>query len=122
MVGILGAWRLGWRLAFLIKNLINSIAILDDYSKEQSTGADEVQDNNAMIFRNMAITNSLLAGGRSLLLKMISNVPAIGMKAMEREALLSQKIPVDNSVDRIKLEGRIALKSYGKWIEGRRVP
>lgn len=122
MVGVLGAWRLGWRLAFLMKNLIHSTVILDDYSKEQRVGADEIQNNNAMIFKNLAITNPILAGGRSILLKTFSKVPAIGTKAIEKEALISQKMPVKNAIDQIRLKGATILKSYGKWIEGKRVP
>lgn len=122
MVGVLGAWRLGWRLALSMKQHKNFSAFLDDYSEEQRVGADEIQKNNALIFRNMAITNPLLAGGRSLLLKTISNISFIGEKAMEKEALLGQILPVDYSIDRVRPQGSILLKTCGKWVTGKRVP
>ncbi|MBP1081547.1 2-polyprenyl-6-methoxyphenol hydroxylase-like FAD-dependent oxidoreductase [Bacillus capparidis] len=122
MVGILGAWRLGWRLALSLKTHKDFSAFLDDYSVEQRVGASEIQNNNALIFRNIAITNLFLAEGRSLLIKTISNLSAIGKKAMEKEALLSQILPVDHSFDQIRPEGSISLKKFGKWVTGKRVP
>ncbi|MFP7332088.1 FAD-dependent monooxygenase [Shouchella clausii] len=122
MVGMLGTWRLGWRLALAMKQHKNFSSFLDDYSKEQRVGADEIQNNNALIFRNMAITNSLLARGRSLLLRTISNISAIGQIAMEKEALLGQILPVDLSIDQIRPVGSTPLKKSGKWVMGKRAP
>lgn len=122
MVGVLGAWRLGWRLALSMKSHTKNTAFLDDYAKEQRVGANEIQDNNALIFKNMAITNPLLATGRSFMLKMLSNISTIGKKAMEKEALLGQVLPVEHSVDGIQPVSSKALENFGQWVTGKRVP
>ena len=49
MVGVLGAWRLGWRLALAVQGHACGAALLDDYGREQRIAADEVQDANALI-------------------------------------------------------------------------
>ncbi len=122
MVGILGAWRLGWRLALTIKNHPESVHLLKDYSKEQKVGADEIQNNNAIIFRNMALTNPLLAAGRSFLLKNLGRVALFRNKTVEKDALLNQVLPVSGSVDQYVPKGATTLKSYGRWILGKRIP
>ncbi|WP_044639808.1 FAD-dependent oxidoreductase [Risungbinella massiliensis] len=122
MVGVLGAWRLGWRLALVIQNHLDPIKLLGDYSNEQKAAANEIQDNNAMIFRNMAVRNKMLAAGRSFMLKTLSNFAAFGTRAMEREALLQQALPVARAVDHYIPEKGMSLQKHGNWQIGKRVP
>src|SRR3712207_9581961 len=52
MIGVLGAWRLGHRLAETISG--GSDTPLDRYEHEQRTAAVRVQHDNARIFAHMA--------------------------------------------------------------------
>jgi 2-polyprenyl-6-methoxyphenol hydroxylase-like FAD-dependent oxidoreductase len=122
MVGVLGAWRLGWRLALSVNKQHNLTRLLQDYSREQKVGADEIQDNNAIIFRNMAISNPILATGRSIILKFLGYIPLFKKKTIEKDALLNQILPVFGAVDQYVSKSASNLKSYGKWILGKRMP
>lgn len=122
MVGVLGAWRLAWRLALAMQNHPDSDKLLEDYSKEQREGANEIQNNNAMIFRNMAITHPLLAAGRAFVLRNFGRISSFGRSALEKEALLSQALPVSGASDQYVPSGVLSLSSYGPWQLGKRVP
>jgi 2-polyprenyl-6-methoxyphenol hydroxylase-like FAD-dependent oxidoreductase len=123
MVGLLGAWRLGWRLSLALKNHPNTTNLLTDYSREQHLSANEIQGNNAIIFRNLAIKNSILATGRSFVLKnILSHIPVIGKNALEKEALLKQKLPVNQATDHHLPQKWSHAHKYGRWILGQRIP
>ncbi|MFP7736721.1 FAD-dependent oxidoreductase [Priestia aryabhattai] len=123
MVGILGAWRLGWRLALTMKNHPQSLLLLQDYSHEQHAAANEIQDNNATIFKNMSMKNPIIAAGRSFLMRnVLSKVAEIGKIALEKEALLRQSLPVSSATDRHIPSGWIEQKRARDWILGQRVP
>ena len=69
MVGVLGAGRLGWRLALAAKGDPRSDKLLAGYEREQRAASEEVQNANATIFRNMALSNPAAAMVRSLVLR-----------------------------------------------------
>lgn len=97
MVGMLGAWRLGWRLASVVDGRADE-SLLDEYESEQRLGSEKVQNANAQIFWNMAVTNSFIAAAREVGLKIISKVPSIAKSLTAKEALLDQKIVVPESL------------------------
>ena len=92
MVGILGAWRLGWRLALAAKGRPDGMQLLDDYDREQRAASKEVQDANATIFRNMALTDPLVATVRSAALRGLSLIRPIVRRMTEKEALVRQRL------------------------------
>ena len=92
MVGLLGAWRLGPRLAAAAKGEVSSSELLEGYEREQRAGSEEVQRANALIFRNMAITNPLVAAMRSAALRALSHVRPIVRQMTETEALVKQRV------------------------------
>ncbi|MFP3728643.1 FAD-dependent monooxygenase [Priestia filamentosa] len=123
MVGVLGAWRLGWRLALVMKNNPQSSLLLQDYSREQHDAADEIQGNNAIIFKNMSIKKPIIATIRSFFMKnILSKVSKIENVALEKEALLRQALPVISSTDYHIPKGWITSKRIGPWILGQRIP
>jgi 2-polyprenyl-6-methoxyphenol hydroxylase-like FAD-dependent oxidoreductase len=99
MVGMLGAWRLGWRLALVATGRSQNASLLDEYVHEQRNGSDEVQNANAQIFWNMAVTNPILAGARAAALKFISHVPPAARRITAKEALIDQKIEIPDALD-----------------------
>jgi hypothetical protein len=70
-IGILGAWRSGWRLALVTK---------EDHRTE------EVQNANATIFRSMALANPVAATVRSAALRGLSHAGPIVRRMTEKEA------------------------------------
>jgi 2-polyprenyl-6-methoxyphenol hydroxylase-like FAD-dependent oxidoreductase len=90
MVGVLGAWRLGWRLALAAQGATDPEGLLAGYEPEQRAAAEEVQRANALIFRNIAVTNPVLAALRTAALAVAGRVPAAGRRMAETEALLTQ--------------------------------
>jgi len=94
MVGLLGAWRLGSRLALTAKGELSSSGLLDWYEHEQRVGSEEVQRANALIFRNMAVANPRAAALRSAMLHGLSHAGPVVRRMTETEALVTQKLPV----------------------------
>jgi 2-polyprenyl-6-methoxyphenol hydroxylase-like FAD-dependent oxidoreductase len=94
MVGMLGAWRLGWRLAMVATGRSTNASLLDEYVNEQRSGSESVQKANAQIFWNMAVTNPILAGMRAGALRFVSRVPSVARRIAAKEALMDQKIEI----------------------------
>lgn len=92
MVGVLGAWRLGWRLARALEAEGRAERLLEDYEGEQRAGSEQVQRSNAVIFRNMAMENRTLAALRSGLLLGASRLTPLARRMAEEEALLTQRV------------------------------
>ncbi len=94
MVGMLGAWRLGWRLALAAKGNPEAENLLDDYNREQHAASKEVQNANATIFRNMAVSNPFISMARNAALRGLSHVKPLVRRMTEKEALVTQKLSV----------------------------
>jgi 2-polyprenyl-6-methoxyphenol hydroxylase-like FAD-dependent oxidoreductase len=92
MVGVLGAWRLGWRLALANKGDPRAQALLDEYEREQRAASGEVQSANAAIFRNMALSNPVAAAARSVVLRGLSRIGPAVRRMTEKEALVTQEL------------------------------
>ena len=92
MVGVLGAWRLGWRLALAAKADLRAEELLADYEREQRAASEEIQDANARIFRNMALVNPAAAAVRSVVLRALSRFKPGVRRMTEKEALVTQKL------------------------------
>lgn len=122
MIGLLGAWRLGWRLAQAFRNHALTEMFLKDYEREQRAGSDEIQDTNAMIFKNMAMKNPLAASVRSCGLKLAASIPGVASGIAEKEALVNQVLPVGDSMD-FRMEGPWKkIQTCGRWVAGKRMP
>jgi hypothetical protein len=122
MIGVLGAWRLSWRLALIAADHSHSEQLLTDYDREQHVGSDDTQDANALIFRNMALSNDLLGRVRSLGLDILDRIPQVRERMVEREALISQKLPVTEAVDNVTVPNVRSLETSGRWHVGKRLP
>jgi 2-polyprenyl-6-methoxyphenol hydroxylase-like FAD-dependent oxidoreductase len=94
MVGVLGAWRLGWRLALAVEGLTGLEELLEGYEREQRAASGEIQNANALIFRNMAVANHLVGKVRGMALRGISRVGPIVRRMTEKEALVTQELSV----------------------------
>ena len=92
MVGVLGAWRLGWRLALAAKADPRTEELLTDYEREQRAASEEIQSANARIFRNMALSNPAAASVRSMALRALSRFKPVIRRMTEKEALVTQKL------------------------------
>ncbi len=92
MVGVLGAWRLGWRLARASETGGSAERLLEDYEAEQRAASEQVQRSNAIIFRNMALENRTLAALRSGLLLGASRLTPLARRMAEEEALLTLRV------------------------------
>ena len=92
MVGVLGAWRLGWRLALAVEGLADPEELLEGYEREQRAASEEIQNANALIFRNMALANRLVGTARGMALRRISRVGPIVRRMTEKEALVTQEL------------------------------
>jgi 2-polyprenyl-6-methoxyphenol hydroxylase-like FAD-dependent oxidoreductase len=58
MVGVLGAWRLAWRLALATKGDPRGQALLDGYEREQRAASEEVPCNAYWLGRNEQVSGS----------------------------------------------------------------
>jgi 2-polyprenyl-6-methoxyphenol hydroxylase-like FAD-dependent oxidoreductase len=122
MIGLLGAWRLGWRLALAINNESQNSSLLDDYTREQQAAAKQVQSSNSLIFRNLAVTNRLVAALRSGLLTGIGHINPLSQRLLKGETLVEQILPVQDAAD-AQLQGDWQTrKKVGPWQVGHRLP
>ena len=122
MVGVLGAWRLAWRLALAAQGHPRGAELLDDYGREQCIAADEVQDANALIFRSIALTNPVAAALRGAVLRGLARLPFFTRQLTAKEALVSQILPVSGAADKPGTGAWKELRRLGAWHVGRRMP
>jgi 2-polyprenyl-6-methoxyphenol hydroxylase-like FAD-dependent oxidoreductase len=94
MVGVLGAWRSGWRLAMSVKGGARSEELLASYEREQRAASEEVQNANATIFRQMALSNPALAAVRFVALGALSHLRPVVRRMTEKEALVTQRLSI----------------------------
>ena len=97
MVGVLGAWRLGWRLALAAKGDARAEELLAGYEGEQRAASEEIQNANARIFRNMALGNPVGAAVRSVALRGLSHFRPVVRRMTEKEALVTQRLYVPDA-------------------------
>jgi 2-polyprenyl-6-methoxyphenol hydroxylase-like FAD-dependent oxidoreductase len=97
MVGVLGAWRLGWRLALAAKGDPRAEELLAGYEREQRAASEEVQNANATIFRQMALSNPAAAVVRAAALHALSHAGPIVRRMTEKEALVTQGLSVPDA-------------------------
>jgi 2-polyprenyl-6-methoxyphenol hydroxylase-like FAD-dependent oxidoreductase len=86
MIGVLGAWRLGERLAETLTG--GGDRPLDRYTAEQRAAAERVQRDNARIFANVAVRSAPVAALRAAGLRFAGHLPAVVTRMARSEALL----------------------------------
>jgi 2-polyprenyl-6-methoxyphenol hydroxylase-like FAD-dependent oxidoreductase len=86
MIGVLGAWRLGMRLAEVRHG--GGDEALGRYEAEQRAAADRVQRDNARIFANIALRSRPIAAARDFGLWAAGHLPAVPRRMAASEALL----------------------------------
>ncbi|WP_126629948.1 FAD-dependent oxidoreductase [Dictyobacter alpinus] len=122
MVGLLGVWRLGWRLALLKQSRSVRESLLQDYTREQQAASRAVQQSNALIFRNLAVTNVSLATLRSGFLWMAGHIGAFSRQLVRSETLVEQVIPIAHAQDILKTRNWETRTRLGRWQVGHRLP
>jgi 2-polyprenyl-6-methoxyphenol hydroxylase-like FAD-dependent oxidoreductase len=108
MVGMLGAWRLGWRLATVATGRSHDDGLFEEYEREQREGSKEVQNANAQIFWNIAVANPIVASVRAGILKLISRLPSATRRMVANETLINQKIEVPTIHTGVQNDSRCA--------------
>jgi 2-polyprenyl-6-methoxyphenol hydroxylase-like FAD-dependent oxidoreductase len=86
MIGVLGAWRLGTRLAEVVNG--GGDKALGRYETEQRAAADQVQRDNSRIFGNIALRSRPIAAVRDFGLWAAGHLPAVPRSMAASEALL----------------------------------
>ncbi len=114
MVGVLGAWRLGWPLALAAKGDPRSEELLFGYEREQRLGSEEVQNANARIFWNMALASPATAAVRSAALRALSRLKPVVRRMTEKEALVTQRLRVPDARVRPEAPSPSAGKAEGR--------
>ena len=97
MVGVLGAWLLGWRLALAAKGDPRAEELLAGYERGQRAASEDVQNANATIFRNMALANPVAAAAHSLVLRGLSHLKPVVRRMTEKEALVTQRLYIPDA-------------------------
>lgn len=94
MVGMLGVWRLAWRLkeAVLVNSNTSIQKLFAAYETEQRQGSKAIQGSNAKTFSQIALTTTWKAMLRNFVLKLISKITFIKRKMIEADTLTDQTI------------------------------
>lgn len=121
-LGLLGAWRLGWRLAHGLGSQALLPALLADYGREHRVTADAVQRENAIIFRNLALASRPLGALRALALRAAAAVFALPARMGAEATLESGELDTRPAADYPRRAGLAAQGTYGPWRRGVRVP
>jgi len=98
MVGMLGVWRLAWRLKEATKNNENTFVqkTFSDYETEQRQGSKAIQRANATTFAQISLSNKFGARLRDFGLNIISGIRAIQRKMVIADTLTNQLINYKN--------------------------
>lgn len=98
MVGMLGVWRLAFRLRAIL-NETDPDAIssyLSDYERAQMRGSTSIQRSNAATFYQIAVTRTVLGILRNLLLKALSFIPFIPRAMVAADTLTDQVVDYED--------------------------
>lgn len=125
-VGVLGAWRLGWRLALAAQGHQLADVLIDNYAREQRVASDQVQLENMLIFRNMAVRPAALAKVRTALFSVADTFPGIARSIARSLTLVEQHVPTSKAADRpsalLRSASEKVIRSFGDWRAGYRMP
>lgn len=89
MLGILGSWRVAWALSRADTGL-EELAV---YEAEQRAAAQRVQGSNALIFRQLAVTQTFFGAARAQLLPVVRRVLPVERAMARRESLVDEPLP-----------------------------
>jgi glycine/D-amino acid oxidase-like deaminating enzyme len=97
-------------------------ALIDDYCREQRAASAQVQLENELIFRNLALRPGALAAVRTLLVRLLGRVPLVGARMAATATLVAQHVPTRNARDWTGIEPCRPVRAWGEWHAGRRAP
>ncbi len=94
MVGMLGVWRLAWRLKQSVETIDTAkiAQLFAGYEDEQREGSKTIQSANATTFAQIALKNPILAFFRRIAFGFISKIPSIQRKMVVIDTLTNQTI------------------------------
>ena len=81
-----------------VKGGARSEELLGGYEREQRAASEEVQNANARIFRQMALSNPTAAAVRSAALRGLSRLRPVVRRMTEKEALVTQTLSMPGGV------------------------
>ncbi|WP_207483386.1 FAD-dependent monooxygenase [Arenibaculum pallidiluteum] len=120
--GLMGAWRLGWRLALAAQGHARGSALLDDYDREQRATTEAVRRGAFPDLPDLGLRSRASVAVRTLVLGIADRLPFLARRLAEATALESRTLPMAGSADRPydgpwRMPGRI-----GPWRGGARLP
>lgn len=121
-LGLLGVWRLAWRIHLSLDHPDRTPDLLSDYSREHRQTAEAVQAENALIFRNLAIRSKVLGGARNALLWLAGHLSPFPRILATTVALESSNLRTTPACDSINSPGAHSLASFGDWKRGHKAP
>jgi 2-polyprenyl-6-methoxyphenol hydroxylase-like FAD-dependent oxidoreductase len=121
-LGLLGAWRLGWRLALAAEGHPRGSALLDDYDREQRAATDRLRRHGEPDMPDLALRSRAATALRAALLGIAGRVPPMARRLARADAIDAGPLPMAGSADRPyhgpwRMPGRI-----GPWRGGARLP
>lgn len=120
-LGLLGAWRLTWRVALGLEVPALLPGLLADYSREHRVTGDAVQRENGLIFRNIALRSPALGALRGAALFALGHATALPERMAAVATLEAAEVPTAGAVDRLEGPWRSAAR-VGAWRAGARAP
>jgi len=121
-LGLLGAWRLVWRIAFGLMQPEHLHLLLTDYDREHRKTADEVQFENGIIFRNMAIRSRILGTIRNFALQTANALLGLGDRMAASSTLEGLKLDTTQAFDYWTLSQIDHLSTFQCWETGAKPP
>jgi 2-polyprenyl-6-methoxyphenol hydroxylase-like FAD-dependent oxidoreductase len=98
-LGLLGAWRLAWRIAFGLMQPDHLHPLLADYNREHRQTAEQIQFENEIIFRNMAINSTILSTIRNFALQIANALIGLNDRMAASSTLEGLKVNTTQSFD-----------------------
>lgn len=100
MVGMLGVWRLAFRLKKIIDETrpATIASCLSEYQKAQQDGSASIQRSNAATFAQITVTSAAIGVLRNVLLKLLSVIPWITRAMVTADTLTDQSVVFEDFV------------------------
>jgi 2-polyprenyl-6-methoxyphenol hydroxylase-like FAD-dependent oxidoreductase len=94
MVGMLGVWRLAFRLRKIIHETNMEVIrkTLSDYERDQIQGSKTIQQANAFTFFQISITNGFAGWLRNFVIRVLAQLPFVKRKMVRADTLTNQTV------------------------------